>query len=1129
MAEQGQGAGKIIVTTITLEYEGPSNVVRHGYLFAGLIGLVALVSCVSCGGSTGTNAAPPSRSSVVLIVVDALRADHLGTYGYDRPTSPEIDRWSTGARVFERAYATSPWTLPSFGSILTGWLPSAHGAGIEVADRAPGVEVAAARNFVTLAAGVPTVAEILRSSGYATGAFVTNPFLDPRFGLDRGFTDYDHYEASNSEIRPAGEVVDLSLGWIDAHADRPFFVMVHLFDPHLDYDAPPPYRGRFARSDDGDLELPVRGMWPIRNRIPEISAAERAFIAAAYDEEIAYVDDQFGRLIRGLESRGLLEGSLVILTADHGEELFEHDGFEHGHSMYDEVLRVPLVVRGPGVAPARVATPVSLVDVVPTILEVAGVPIPTTIAGRSLLRAQDPAAAPRPVIAERVLYGAETKAIVAWPYKVILEVDSGVAQLFDLAADPEERQDLSATQPDTLRRLLGELSAGLSEARRLRIGVRAELGTGAGAELDEDLVRRLRALGYIGGDADVGGGTVTGAEARSAVTDPEARVAVTDSAANAGLRIRFVPDAAAFDAPPPPAPVPFDVVSADMDNDGDPDLLVNWHNLGALEIFENDGGRFRLVNPPGDDRSGVFENPGIASVFADAGGMLARARQAAHAGVFVWHDPNRRADWNFFIVPGDEPVSLTLRANRALTVKVNERFVRRADEFEADLEIDEGIRFRVNVAAVATQLRIESSLPIFAGADLQPVGRSADLWKDDPHGVAWVDVRGSAAPDIFITRGGLEGSLLPPHDPKVDRFFERRAATDGTDLLYDDVRGSIPAGYGRGRRVEWVDIDGDMVNELYIGNTDTPNVLLAADGSGGYRDIAADLGLDVTTGDTFAWLDVDGNNLDDLVFIDEEGFRIAYNRGQRAFDLRPGGDIGLLFPPGSEPDQERLFSTLSLNVLDYDSDGRLDLWLTGHGEDRRHALYRRTDGGFVDVTSATGLDRAPGVNTIVLLDIDNDGYQDALTFGPQPARLHNVDGRRFEVSPLGDELGLTVFTRGIAIDVDLDGRLDAVLIDDSRLVLRNATTGGGGFLRVLLRAAGNDPVGTVVSAVYANGMVQTQRFGSALNTKYSQGVAPLHFGIPRGTVIEELLVRWPDGRTETRVVAAGEDFVELRR
>jgi hypothetical protein len=335
-----------------------------------------------------------------------------------------------------------------------------------------------------------------------------------------------------------------------------------------------------------------------------------------------------------------------------------------------------------------------------------------------------------------------------------------------------------------------------------------------------------------------------------------------------------------------------------------------------------------------------------------------------------------------------------------------------------------------------------------------------------------------------------------------------------------------------------VDIDGDGLNELYIGNTDTPNELLALDGAGGapqgpYRDVAPELGLDVQYGDTFAWIDVAGDGRDDLVFVGAAGFEVAYNRGGRRFEVRPGAAAGLVFPMGSQPLEidEELFVPLSLNVIDFDGDGRLDLWLSGHGEGRRHALYRGAGAGFADVTAEVGLDAAPGANAIAFLDIDNDGYPDAVIMGASPALLRNEGGRRFVPEALNPAWELQAYTRSIAVDVDGDGRLDVVLMGHRRMILRNTTTGGGGTLRVLPRGDGDggDPVGTVVSAVYDNGMVQAQRYGSALNTRYSQGSAPLHFGIPRGASITHLQVRWPDGSVLERLVAAGETRIELRR
>jgi hypothetical protein len=497
--------------------------------------------------------------------------------------------------------------------------------------------------------------------------------------------------------------------------------------------------------------------------------------------------------------------------------------------------------------------------------------------------------------------------------------------------------------------------------------------------------------------------------------------------------------------------------------------------------------------------------------------------------VYVWHDPNRRAGWHFQVNPEDDPVRVMLRANRPLTTQLDERFVQRRGELEAELAIDSPRHFRVRVELVSTQLAVEASLPIFVGAELAPVGERVDLWKDDPHGIAWVGALGTPPPDLFISRGGLGGNLLPPHDPKRDRFFEYT----GGAPLYADRRAAIPANYGRGRRVEWIDIEGDGVNELYVGNTRSPNALLAAGADGGHRDIAPELGLDFERGDVFAWLDVNDDGRDDLVLVDAGGFAVARNRGEAGFELIAGDDLGLVFPAGSGTGGDELFDALSLHVLDVDNDGRLDLWLAGHGPQRGHAVYRAAgDPGaaaFEDVTAALGLDTAPLANTTVFLDLENDGYLDALTFGDGAAWLHNRAGARFEAEPADPAWGLREFTRAAALDLDGDGRTDVAMVGHRRLLARNRTEGGGSALRVVLPGSGSDPVAAVVTAFYSDGTARAQRYGSAHATRYSQGSLPLHFGIPPGVSIDRLEVRWPDGRSATRAVGTGESVIELRR
>lgn len=439
------------------------------------------LSALGCGAES--DEPPPS---VILIMVDTLRADHLGFSGYERPTSPQLDEWTRSGLVFENALATSPWTLPSFVSVFTGQLPSLHGAG-RIGD---GEE----RKFSALKATLPTLAEKLGEKGLTTGAIVNNPFLSPSFGVARGFEHYDHDSGGNQEIRRADEIVDRGLAWLDAQADAPFFLLLHFFDPHLDYDAPEPVRGTFTAGIETGLAYDHETWDALRKGELELGPQDERYVVAAYDEELLYLDAQLGRLRRGLEERGLLDRALVVFTADHGEELFEHGDFEHGHEMWQEILHVPMVFWGVGVRSGRDATPVSLVDVAPTILEAAGIRPAEGIAGRSLwpsLRG-DGALAVRSVFAEGNLYGPELKTLLRWPYKLVKPRGKDApGRLYDLAVDPHEKRDLADAHPEIVEELLEELRVTIKEARTIRKSLRDE------AELDEETRERLKSLGYV--------------------------------------------------------------------------------------------------------------------------------------------------------------------------------------------------------------------------------------------------------------------------------------------------------------------------------------------------------------------------------------------------------------------------------------------------------------------------------------------------------------------------------------------------------------------------------------------------------------------------------------------------------
>ena len=443
----------------------------------------AFLVALSCGGAPD---APPSRSlvesaaPVILVIVDTLRADHLGLYGYARPTSPTLDAWATHGRVFDRAFAPSPWTLPSVASIYTGRWPLIHQAG-----RAERPDPTGETGFLGPIPDLPTLAQTLSGAGVRTLAVTNNAFLTPSFDMTRGFdvNDFDA-DASDSAHRSAEETVHRALEMVDEVAGQPFFLVVHLFDPHLDYDAPPPFRNVFTASIPSTLALPIE---TLRGAV---APQDVPFAAAAYDEEIAYVDAQLGVLRDGLADRGLLETSLIIFTADHGEELFEHGDFGHGHAMWQELLHVPLVVWAPGVEPGRESAPVSLVDIAPTVLDRLGIDPPAPVDGISLwptLSASVPLP-PRPLFGEGMHHGPPQSVVVRWPHKMIVDHANGRVDVFDLAQDPHEQNHRVDAASEIPRLLTAELCRHQRAVQQLDRPPAAP---------DREVVERLRSLGYL--------------------------------------------------------------------------------------------------------------------------------------------------------------------------------------------------------------------------------------------------------------------------------------------------------------------------------------------------------------------------------------------------------------------------------------------------------------------------------------------------------------------------------------------------------------------------------------------------------------------------------------------------------
>ncbi len=321
--------------------------------------------------------ATPAR--VIAIGINTLRPDRLSAYGAVRATSPNLERLVGEGVRFDRAYASSPWTLPSMASVFTSLSPPQHG-----------VEDRGAR----LDANVPTLARAFTEAGWRSAGIVTHIYVSRRFGLDSGFADWSELgidENFREGQQPRADiVVDAVLAWLRLHASERFFLYVHLFDPHWDYAPPAPFDRRFTDPGYGG---PADGSFRWLRRFvggrAAMAPADLAQVIALYDGEIAFTDAQLGRLFAAMRERGIWDDTLVAVFADHGEEFQEHGSVHHIRTLYDEVLRVPLLLkpaggRSPGMR-AVVPERVRLLDVAPTLRELSGLRAPPTFRGESLV------------------------------------------------------------------------------------------------------------------------------------------------------------------------------------------------------------------------------------------------------------------------------------------------------------------------------------------------------------------------------------------------------------------------------------------------------------------------------------------------------------------------------------------------------------------------------------------------------------------------------------------------------------------------------------------------------------------------------------------------------------------------
>jgi choline-sulfatase len=446
------------------------------------------VLVAACAAKPGT---PPN---ILLITLDTTRADHLGAYGDARARTPHLDTLAAGGVLFEHAVAAAPITLPAHVSLLTGRYPFAHGV----------------RNNGTFSLDdrAATLATVLHDRGYRTGAFVSAFVLDRRFGLARGFDRYD--DGVDQAATPGGEVerrgdrtAAAAAEWIAEQAGVPFFVWLHLYDPHDPYDPPSPYREAFA------------------DRL--------------YDGEIAFDDAVVGRLLDRLRDLGLAASTIVAVVGDHGESLGEHDEITHAMFVYESAIRVPMLVSWSGHLPAgrRIRGVTRAIDLAPTLLDLAGQPALVGAEGRTLARSiaggerSSESAYSETYFPLLYMNWAPLRSIQDGRWKFI---DAPAPELFDLETDPGERTNLASREPAraaALARALTQLTGGAAGAMTER-------------KLDRATVEKLAALGYIGAVSGDGASppSQTGQPDSRVRPDPKAMIAVFNDLRQANAEVR---------------------------------------------------------------------------------------------------------------------------------------------------------------------------------------------------------------------------------------------------------------------------------------------------------------------------------------------------------------------------------------------------------------------------------------------------------------------------------------------------------------------------------------------------------------------------------------------------------------
>ncbi len=437
------------------------------------------------------------KPNVVVISIDTLRPDHLGYNGHDRATSPALDRLAAEGVVFEDAVSTTSWTLPAHGALLTGMPDQVHGLSWDMDVLHPEVK---------------TLAEVMKKAGYDTYGVFTAPYLLPQFGFGRGFDEYVNavdYETPRNRAETIFQpyvndstpvAMDEVERLLDRNGEENFFLFLHLYDVHPPFDPPSPYDELFDPACRGDLDsTDIMGS---PEKFKEVSSCDLEFLKARYDGSIRYVDEHgIQRLVDILEDREILDETIIVVTSDHGEEFAEHGSLGHRHNLHDATLRIPLVIWAPGMAPAgkRIEGQARIFDVMPTILEMAGIRTPPELVGASLCRRWKREGAgkdiERPLLAELFDRYTNRQAYRTDQWKMMTNKVSGETKLYYLEQDPLEQNPI--TDP---RLPVFEMNAKRMkklESRILKHRIPRKRAEKPGPHIDKRDIEMISALGYL--------------------------------------------------------------------------------------------------------------------------------------------------------------------------------------------------------------------------------------------------------------------------------------------------------------------------------------------------------------------------------------------------------------------------------------------------------------------------------------------------------------------------------------------------------------------------------------------------------------------------------------------------------